>query len=122
MNQLPSPDELQNCWEELQEVHAQYLARHEVKLPRAEHYSELAKSIWLAVLFFYEGQPVHKNTISDICQRDGRGLGRDQQVRHLKRDGWRMENDGRGNHQLNPYEPSLEFLNDKARRDRLLGV
>jgi len=122
MHELPSEFELQEAWEELQEIHSQYLARHEVSIPRVSQYNQRAKSIWLAVLFFYVGEDVHKNTISAVCQRDNPDLAPDQQVRHLKRDGWRLISDGRGNHNLDPYQPSLELLNDKARRDGLLSA
>ncbi|MXX51335.1 MAG: hypothetical protein F4Z39_09980 [Chloroflexi bacterium] len=122
MSKLPNSTELQKAWEELQDIHAQYLARHDVKLPRAIQYNERAKSIWLAVLFHWEGQDVHKNTISAVCQRDNSNLAPDQQVRHLKRDGWRLISDGQGNHNLDPYQPSLELLNDKTRRDGLLSA
>jgi len=119
---LPTSSELQKAWEDIQDIHEQYLAKHGVKLPRANQYKERAKSIWLAVLFHYQGEDVHKNTISAICQRDNPSLAPDQQVRHLKRDGWRMRSDGKGNHNLDPFQPSLELLNDKIRREGLLSA
>lgn len=122
MSELPSKLALQKAWEELQDIHSQYLARHDVRIPRANQYNERAKSIWLAVLFHWHGEDVHKNTISAVCQRDNPGLAPDQQVRHLKRDGWRLESDGRGNHRLDPFQPSLEFVNVKSRRDGLLSA
>ena len=122
MSKLPNSAELQKAWEELQDIHARYLARHDVKLPQAIQYNERAKSIWLAVLFHYQGLDVHKNTISAICQRDKPDLAPDQQVRHLKRDGWRLKSDGKGNHNLDPYQPSLEVLNIRNRRDGLLSA
>lgn len=117
MSKLPTQTKLQQAWEELKEIHKEYLERHEVVIPTGRTYDSSAKSIWLSVLFYYKGQPVHKDVISDVCQRDKANLARDQQIRHLKRGGWSMKNDGRGNHELNPYEPSLEFLNEKVRRD-----
>ena len=122
MLNLPSKVELQRAWEELQDIHEQYLARHAVKLPRANQYNESAKSIWLAVLFLKRGEDVHKNMISVVCQRDKPDLAPDQQVRHLKRDGWRLRSDGRGNHSLDPFQPSLEYLNIKTRREGLLSA
>ena len=112
---LPKPDDLQAAWIELQEIHREYLVRHNVKLPKAEYYADSAKSLWLAVLFFYMNQEVHKDQISEIARRDIPTAGADQQVRHLKRDGWSIGNKP-GLHKLNPYEPSSEFINAGARK------
>ena len=38
MRNLPSPHELQEAWEDLQSIHAEYLAPHGVKLPKATDY------------------------------------------------------------------------------------
>ena len=115
MSDLPSQQALQAAWANLREIHAQYLRRHGVKIPNTDSYDARAKSIWLAVLHEAAGKPVHKNIISDVCQRDKPGLARDQQVRHLKRDGWRLAGEG-GLHTLDPYQPSLEWINQRARR------
>lgn len=115
MSELPTPEALQAAWEDLRTIHARYLQRHGVKIPNVERYNARAKSIWLAVLHHADGETVHKDIISDICQRDRPSLGRDQQVRHLKRDGWRLAGAG-GNHRLDPYQPSLEWMNLHARR------
>ena len=122
MNRLPTKDELQDAWEELKEVHTQYLSKHDVKIPDCEKYNQRAHSIWLAVLFHFKEKPVHKDYISDVCQRDKPGLGRDQQVRHLKRNGWAVEGDRKGNHTLYPYEPSLEWINERVRRNGRLNA
>lgn len=47
---------------------------------------------------------------------DNPNLGPDQQARHLKRDGWYLTDDGRGNHLLDPYKPSPEWETDNRRR------
>ena len=112
---LPTPEELQTAWNEVREIHSRHLQMHDVKLPNSEHYSDAAKSIWLAVLYHFERQPVHKNFISDVCQRDKPILARDQQVRHLKRDGWRLTGAG-GFHQLDPYQPSPEWITERSRQ------
>lgn len=122
MQELPSDSNLQNAWDELQDIHEEYLAKFDVKLPRANLYNERAKSIWLAVLYHFVGKDVHKNTISAVCQRDNPNLAPDQQVRHLKRDGWKLISDGNGNHKLDPFQPSLELMNDRVRRDGLLSA
>ena len=115
-NNLPTPDELQKSCEDLCNIHVQHLEEHEVKIPNVRRYNERAKSIWLAVLHYYKGKNVHKSFITEICQRDNPTLGPDQQVRHLKRDGWHLTNDGRGHHLLDPYQPSPEWETDKKRR------
>lgn len=116
MSELPSREALQQSWEDLREIHTEYLQKYGVKIPDTQHYEKFAKSIWLAVLHHYHNKPVHKDLISDVCQRDSPQLGRDQQVRHLKRDGWKLTGSG-GNHQLDPYQPSLEWINESVRRE-----
>jgi len=122
MYDLPSRSALQKAWEDLQEIHAQYLAKYRVKLPPAIQYDEQARSIWLSVLFHYQGQDVHKNFISAVCQRDYPGLAPDQQVRHLKREGWKLHKNGKGNQGLGPCQPSLENRNTEDRKDGLLAA
>ncbi len=116
MSELPSQAELQKAWDDLRDIHTEYLQRHSVKIPNTLQYNQWAKSIWLAVLHFYKNTPVHKDKISEICQRDHPNLGRDQQVRHLKRDGWKLTG-SHGFHQLDPYQPSLEWINKSTRRE-----
>lgn len=116
MSELPSQAELQKAWDDLRDIHTEYLQRHSVKIPNTLQYNQWAKSIWLAVLHFYKNTPVHKDLISEICQRDHPNLGKDQQVRHLKRDGWKLTG-SHGFHQLDPYQPSLEWINKSARRE-----
>lgn len=120
--ELPTSADLQAAWEDLQDIYVSHLERHEVKIPQTDYYDGLAKSIWLSVLHYHEGKEVHKDLISDVCQRDLPGSARDQQVRHLKRDGWRLASAKRGYHKLDPYQPSLEWINDKARRDGILNA
>lgn len=120
--ELPKREELQLAWEEIQDIHSRFLKRHEVKIPNATRYNEIAKSIWLSVLHHYKDKEVHKDLISDVCQRDLPGSARDQQVRHLKRDGWRLAPSRRGCHLLDPYRPSTEWINEKARRDGILNA
>ncbi len=116
---LPNPDDLQAAWLEVKDIHKEHLAIHGVKLPKVDHYTESNKSLWLAVLHCYMDRHVHKDEISEIAQRDIPGCGSDQQVRHLKRDGWSI-GDKRGIHKLNPYKPSLTFLNTDARKQSRL--
>ncbi|MCY3796960.1 MAG: hypothetical protein OXG23_00480 [Chloroflexi bacterium] len=118
---LPTASELQEAWNELREIYETYLLPYEVKIPKAEHYSEIARSIWLAVLFHFEGEEVHKDVISDVCQRDKPELARDQQVRHLKREGWHLTGK-RGFHCLDPYQPSPEWVTERNRRAGRLGA
>lgn len=116
-NNLPTPDDLQKSWEDLGNIYAQHLEQHRVKIPKVRKYNEQAKSIWLAVLHYYKGVEVHKDDISKVCQRDKPSLKGDQQVRHLKRNGWHLTSDGKGNHLLDPYKPSPEWETDRIRRE-----
>lgn len=118
---MPTQEELQTAWVDLQAIHKEYLAVHGVSIPRVDDYRENNKAVWLAVLWHYKDKEVHKDEISAIVRRDIKGSAADQQVRHLKRDGWDI---GRkpGQHKLNPYNPSEEFLTTSARkRMRLSG-
>ena len=117
---LPSPEQLQKAWKELQEIHKEYLSVHNVKIPSANLYSEKAKSLWLAVLHYYKDREVHKDEISRLTQRDIPRSAADQQVRHLKRDGWEIDGSKPGFHKLNPYRPSAEFSNTHARKQKRL--
>lgn len=118
---LPSPDDLQAAWLEVKDIHKEHLAIYGVKLPKASHYAESNKSLWLAVLYCYMDKDVHKDEISEIARRDIPGCGSDQQVRHLKRDGWHI-GDKPGIHKLNPYDPSPTFLNTNARKQSRLAA
>ena len=118
---LPTPSKLQKAWLELKDIHKEHLAVHNVKLPSARHYTDTNKSLWLAVLYFYKNRDVHKDEISEITRRDIPDAGADQQVRHLKRDGWNI-GDKPGIHRLDPYKPSLAFINTEARRRARLGA
>ena len=58
---LPNADDLQVAWVELQGIHKEHLAVHNVRLPPSEHYADSAKSLWLAVLYLYKDREVHKD-------------------------------------------------------------
>lgn len=77
----------------------------------------------------YEGQP--KAFKQEHFVRRKRHLPRlvfpnaapDQQVRHLIRDGWNVENIGNGYHRLNdPRRPSATFTTDRTRRQGRLSA
>ncbi len=90
-------------------------------LPSNQYFSDSNKSIWLSVLYLYRDREVDKNEIADITRHYNPDAGRDQQVRHLKRDGWNI-GDKPGVHRLNPFVPSAEFIRDKDRRRAVLGA
>ena len=113
---LPTTEELQKSWMELKEIHREYLAIHRVRIPKASHYSENNKAAWLSILRHYKDEEIHKDHISEIVQRDMPGAAKDQQVRHLKRDGWEISAEKRGCHKLDPFHPSQEFLNTSAKK------
>jgi len=116
---MPTPEELQVAWQELQDIHSEYLALHKVKIPTVTHYAKSQKAIWLSVLWHYREREVPKDEVSAIVRREMPTAAADQQVRHLKRDGWNI---GRspGRHKLDPYKPSQEFINANAAKSRTL--
>ena len=110
---LPAPADLTNAWTEVQRIHREHLEAHEVNLPKENS----PRWIWLAMLFHYRPEPVHKNEISDAVRRVFPNAAPDQQVRHLKRDGWNIVDHGPGLHALaDPFRPSADFQNEQARR------
>lgn len=112
---LPSKEDLQLAWDGLCAIHAKHLQVYDVHISNTKRYDRFAKTIQLSVLYYYKGEEVHKDLISDVCQRDLSNPGRDQQVRHLKSDGWKLTGE-KGYHCLDPYEPSPEWLTERNRR------
>lgn len=113
-------EQLHKAWVELKAIHAKYLNKHKVNLPTEKS----AKRIWLSILYAtYKQDPekyVSKNEISQIVTRIRPDLGGDQQVRHLKRDGWKLITGKPGFHKIDPYSPSSTFTQDTRRRTNLL--
>ena len=117
MKDLPSQEELDAAWEEVKRIHRIHLARHGVKLPRANS----CKRVWLSMLYHFRDREVHKDEISDAVRREFPDAARDQQVRHLKRDGWNIETGKEpGSHRLDPYTASPTLQIDQARRRAVL--
>ena len=112
--------QITEAWHELQAIYDANLAEYGVKWPQVG----TNKQVWLAVLFHgYKNCPgvmINKNQIAKIVNAHMPGSATDQQVRHLKRDGWYLKNDGKGGHALNPYKVSTEFVKDSIKRTDLL--
>ena len=121
VNELPAPDWLEKAWEALREIHEEYPMVHDVTIPRVERYNERQKAMWLAMLFLNRHREVHKDEMSALARRDMPKLGADQQVRHLKRDGWALSRE-RGRHRLDPFASSPEFVRQSARRRSRLSA
>ena len=114
----PTREELDAAFADLTRIHTTHLAQHGVSLPR----EGTARSLQLSILWHWRDRQVHKDQISLIVRREMPSAGADQQVRHLKRDGWNITG-GRGSHQLeNPYNPSPGFANEQARRQGRLNA
>lgn len=118
---LPSLEALKEAWEELCHIHRRYLAIHDVYLPVADRedrqrYSR--KWIWLSVLYIERDRFVHKDEVSEVVRWLHPDAAADQQVRHLKRDGWNIIPDPnrKGAHRLDPFRPSPEWETTAARR------
>ncbi len=122
MKTSPTSEQLQEAWEELKSFHKKHFEKLGVKIPLGEYYTSSKKSVWLSLLYFHkDDKPVHKQYVAKIVNRDIAGSSVDQQVRHLKRDGWDIGNE-KGVHQLNLNQPSEEFLNDPENRRNKLSV
>lgn len=116
---LPSVEELEEAYAEAKQIHLEYLDQHGVKLPPWNTY----KSVWLAMLLHYSPNPVHKDEISDAVRRRFPEAGRDQQVRHLKRDGWNITTEGSGFHAMaEPFRPAQVLVNEQTRRQGRLSA
>ncbi|MCY4562213.1 MAG: hypothetical protein OXC03_07955 [Flavobacteriaceae bacterium] len=117
----PTPEDLQKAWDELKQVHKTCLKKYGVNIPDAKRFTETNKSIYLSVLYYHkDDKPIHKNYISQIVNREKPESATDQQVRHLKRDGWDI---GvlPGNHKLNPYKPIEGWENRIKNRRAMLS-
>lgn len=113
VDELPTRQELDTAYDEVTHIHEEHLAQHGVKLPPKTSF----KWVWLAMLYHHIGEQVHKNQISEATRRVFPDAAPDQQVRHLVRDGWNIENIGDGYHVLHdPHRPSLTFVTDRTRR------
>ncbi len=112
--------ELDKAWNEACEVHRQYLEPHGVKLPKESS----IKWVWVAVLFHFKGQCVHKDYVSKMVQTIFPDAAQDQQVRHLKRDGWYIDSTScsSGEHKLDPYQPSPVFRQEQMRRSASINA
>lgn len=122
MADLPSKAALQKAWEDVQRLHKIHLAKHGVMIPEVSRYDEHQKAMWLAVMHHFEGQDVDKNFMSEVADQDMPHLSQDQQVRHLKRDGWEIQGSKAGLHRLDLSRPSSEFLNNEARKRVRMGA
>lgn len=115
---IPTKMELNRAYKELTKLHRQHLAQYGVKLPTKSAH----KWVWLAMLYHYKGEYVHKDDISEAVEKVFPSAGKDQQVRHLKRDGWYIENK-QGTHALVTLEkPSPEFQTELKRRSGRLSA
>ena len=124
---IPTKEELQKSWEELKEIHKEHFKDKEVELPKGEKFDQSNKSIWLSVLYLYRDRHVDKNEISIITQHYRPNAGGDQQVRHLKRDGWFI-GDEPGRHKLDvtkvssEHKTSSRLKNARLKADDFEGI
>lgn len=104
----------------MKRIHNTHLTQHGVKLPA----DNSNKAIWLGALWACKDREVRKEEMSAIVQRERGGNPVDQQVRHLKRDGWNIvPGQARGSHRLNdPFQPGPEWANEQNRRQGQLAA
>lgn len=115
----PTRKQLQQAHEQARQIWQRHLHQHGVREPSG---LESAKDVWVAILMHafkhHKGEWLHKDFIGEITVGLLPRLGRDQQVRHLKRDGWNVESRGaRGEHRItDPYRPHPDYVNAQQRR------
>ena len=118
-DEIPTSQELDLAYDEVSRIHGEHLNQFGVRLPAKTS----AKWVWLAMLYHRQGERVHKNEISEATRIIFPNAAPDQQVRHLVRDGWNVENIGDGHHVLHdPTQPSQTYLTDRARREGRLSA
>ena len=114
----PGKAELDAAFVDLRRIYRTHLAQHNVKLPDANS----QKALQLSILHRVKGELVHQDTVSRINRQYRPNAATDQQVRHLKRDGWNITG-SRGDHALkDPFRPSEEYANERARRQGRLNA
>lgn len=97
-----------------------YLKKYGITLPTKK---TAQTRIWVAILLLlykeHKGEWIHKDDIGELTRLVRPDLGHDQQIRHLKREGWNLETDPNkpGYHRFyDPYRPSSEWENDRNRQ------
>ena len=106
----PTESDLEQAYEKANAIHGKHLSKHGVKMPEWGR----AKGYWFSILIYFSPESVHKDTISDITRTYLPEFARDQEVRHLKRDGWNLE--GKGQHVIKEStKVSPEFKLNKLR-------
>lgn len=116
---IPTRAQLQKAHEQARKIWQRHLRQHGVSEPPG---LAVAKGIWIATLMhafdYHREEWLHKDFIAEVTTSLLPDLGRDQQVRHLKRDGWNVESLGnRGKHRItDPYQPHPSYINEQRRR------
>ena len=109
------------AWQKLREIHRQHLKPYGIRLPPETS----NKALQLIVLYkAYRATPnkwVHKDKISAVVRVANKTAATDQQIRHLRADGWNIENDNRGNHRfIEPTKASPEVVKQSVKRTSLM--
>lgn len=112
-------------WAELTALHDKYLKPYKVKLPRIG----TDRCIWLVVLYeAYKINPdsfVSKDKIADVVRQYRPEASGDQQIRHLKRDGWYLRSEKIANiihHAIDPTKLAPEYIDSIRKEQDLLGA
>ena len=118
MSAVMCRSEIVRAHTELLGIHRTHLAQYDVSWPPWG----TIKAVWLGVLWVRKDW-VHKDEMSEIVRAVVVGAGTDQQVRHLKRDGWNVEADGKGRHRLtDPFIPHPEEMKRLLRAKNRLSA
>ena len=103
---IPAKSELDKAWEEVMKLYDRNLKRYGVSLPA----DGTVQQLWLSVLYLHRDEELHKRTIAKAVMEYRPKLSGDQQVRHLKRVGWRDVSHRRGWHRIDFSGPDPDWL------------
>lgn len=109
--------DLENAYKKAADIHKNHLVGEDVKLPEWGK----QKAYQLAILIHVSPDYIHKDKISDVVRKKLPSAARDQQVRHLKRDGWNLESDNKGQHRIvEPYRAHPDYVRQKVKSQNQL--
>ena len=100
------------AWREVETAWRDNMERYGVRLP-AEN---TANRLWLSILWLHRGEEIHKQAIAKVVTHLRPDLFGDQQVRHLKSQGWRDIGGRRGWHRIDFTGVNPDWLIRQTRR------
>ena len=112
---LPLKKEIKAKYSHAKRIFNKHLKATGAKMPLENS----AKGYWLATLLLNQGEWVHKNYISQVVRKYIKSAAPDQQVRHLKRDGWNLESKS-GYHRISDPTKTPEGFSYELQKQKVL--